>query len=183
MISEQRAVELVEAYLAEERLTWRWEGEAPELVVHRVEEHGVGWLAFWTTAEAARTPGTATTIHGHLLVDREDGSIHHVPAAGWDDECWQEDYLLHAKGVRPPSPLAAAVRALAREDGTVAALRHLRREAPRLGLREAKAYLAAVRDGAEPPEELASLARKERTWPPVPIERLTGPVPQGPHGG
>jgi hypothetical protein len=33
-----------------------------------------------------------------------------------------------------------------------------------------------VRDGAEPPEELASLTRKEPKWPPLPIETLAGPV-------
>lgn len=33
-----------------------------------------------------------------------------------------------------------------------------------------------VRDGAEPPEGLASLTREEPRWPPLPIETPAGPV-------
>ncbi|MFJ6621813.1 hypothetical protein ACIQOW_30080 [Kitasatospora sp. NPDC091335] len=55
-------------------------------------------------------------------------------------------------------------------------MRHLRRRAQRLGLREARAYVAAVRDGSEPPEELASLTREPDPWAADPIETLAGPV-------
>ncbi|MFE4517005.1 hypothetical protein ACFRMQ_22735 [Kitasatospora sp. NPDC056783] len=51
----------------------------------------------------------------------------------------------------------------------------LRRRAPRLGLARAEAYLLAVRDGAEPPEELADLTEEEDAWRPLPI----GTVRQG----
>ncbi|GGR11097.1 YrhB domain-containing protein [Streptomyces netropsis] len=178
MISEERAVELVESFLARERLTWPWRGPVPELAVYHVEEHAVGWLAFWDTAESARTGDVRDSLHGggHYLVDRHDGSIHHVPAAGWSDEGWEEHYLLQTKGIGPPDPLASAVRELVHSAGAVAAMSHLRKQAPRLSLQEAKTYVATVRDGAEPPEELASLTRKEKKWPPLPIETLAGPV-------
>ncbi|MFI8459463.1 YrhB domain-containing protein [Kitasatospora sp. NPDC085464] len=52
-MSKERAVWLVECLLAIERLTWA--GPVPELAVHRVEEHAVGWLVFWNSAEYART--------------------------------------------------------------------------------------------------------------------------------
>ncbi len=137
----------------------------------------VGWLVFWRSAEQAGAPEVrGSFVGGHCLVDRHDGSIHYVPAVGSEDEGWEEQYLLQIKGIRAPDPLACAVRALVRAAGVVAAMSHLRRQAPRLSLREAKAYVTAVRDGAEPPEELAGLTREEPKWPPLPIETLAGPV-------
>lgn len=179
MISRERAVELVESFLADEQSSWPWKGPAPERVVYSVEEHSVGWLVFWNTAEHLRARDVRDRpvgSGGHYLVDRHDGSIHHVPGAWWLDEGWEEHYLLQTKGIRPPDPLAAAVRALVHSAGVVAAMGHLRKRAPRLSLQEAKAYVASVRDGAEPPEELASLTRKEPLQPPWPVETLTGPV-------
>jgi hypothetical protein len=114
--------------------------------------------------------------HSHNLVDRHDGSIHYVPAVWWEEEGWEEQYLMQIKGIRLPDPLASAVRALVHSAGVVAATSHLRKRAPRLSLQEAKAYVTTVRDGAEPPEELASLTRPEPKWPPLPIETLAGPV-------
>ncbi|MFJ9448436.1 hypothetical protein ACIRRH_42550 [Kitasatospora sp. NPDC101235] len=115
-------------------------------------------------------------VGGHYLVDRHDGSIHYVPAVWWEDEGWEEQYLLQTKGIRAPDPLASTVRALVHSAGVVAAMSHLRKQAPRLNLQEAKAYVTTVQDGAEPPEELASLTWKEPKWPPLPTETLAGPV-------
>ncbi|MFD6970121.1 hypothetical protein [Streptomyces sp. NPDC059949] len=177
VISRERAVELVEAFLAGELPTWPWSGPAPTPDIYHVQELTVGWLVFWRSAEQARAREVrGSFVGGHFLVDRHDGSIHSVHAVWSEDEGWEEQYLLQTKGIRPPDPLARAVRALVHSAGAVAAMSHLRREAPRLSLREAKAYVAAVRDGAEPPEELASLARKEPKWSPLPIETLAGPV-------
>ncbi|WP_104819898.1 YrhB domain-containing protein [Kitasatospora sp. MMS16-BH015] len=177
MISEERAVELVESFLARELPAQRWSGPAPTPEIYHVEERAVGWLVFWRSAEQARARDSrGSFVGGHYLVDRHDGSIHYVPAVWWEDEDWEEQYLLQVKGVRPPDPLAAAVRALVRSAGVVAALSHLRKQAPRLNLQQARAYVTTVQDGAEPPEELASLTRKEPKRPPQPIETLTGPV-------
>ncbi|MEU5052072.1 hypothetical protein [Streptomyces sp. NPDC021096] len=177
MISEERAVELVESLLARELPTWPWQGPAPTPDVYHVQERAVGWLVFWRSAEQARARDVrGSFVGGHYLVDRYDGSIHYVPAVWGEDEGWEEQYLLQTKGIRPPDPLACAVRALVRSAGVVAAMSHLRRQAPRLSLREAKAYVAAVRDGAEPPEDLAVLTRREPKWPLLPIETLAGPV-------
>ncbi|MFE6869773.1 hypothetical protein ACFVFS_24865 [Kitasatospora sp. NPDC057692] len=179
MIDKERAVGLVRSYLAGDRLAERWHGPVPELTVHAVEEYEVGWLVYWGPAAAARAgDGSGRPVGGnsHVLVDRHDGSLHYVPDAWWSDEEWEDHYLLQTKGARRPDPLAAEVRELLRSTGTVAAMLHLRRSAPRLGLPEARAYLAAVRDGAEPPEELAVLTRQERTRPLWPVETLVGPV-------
>ncbi|MFJ8434781.1 YrhB domain-containing protein [Kitasatospora sp. NPDC094019] len=177
MISRERAIELVESYLA--GTTWPGGGPMPEVAVHAVEEYSVGWLAFWDTAAFVRTWDARSSSGGggsHVLVDREDGSLHFVPNARENDEGWEDHYLLQAKGVRRPDPLAAEVRALARSGGAVAAMGHLRRRAPALSLQQARSYLTAVREGAEPPEELAGLTREEPKWPLWPVETLAGPV-------
>lgn len=176
VISKERAVELVESLLAAERLTWA--GPVHELAVYSVEEHAVGWLVFWNSAEYARTRDLRDNLvgNGPYLVDRYDGSIHHIPSTTWVAEDWQELYLRQIKGVRAPDPLAASVRALVNSAGVVAAMSHLRKQAPRLSLWEARTYVMAVRDGAEPPEGLANLTREEENCPPVSIKTLAGPL-------
>ncbi|MFJ3820305.1 hypothetical protein [Streptomyces nodosus] len=72
--------------------------------------------------------------------------------------------------------MLAAVRALLHHDGTVAAMRRLRRQAPRLTPGQAKAYVVALRSGAEPPEELVHLTQEEERCPPLSIETLAGPI-------
>ncbi|MDY0815454.1 YrhB domain-containing protein [Kitasatospora purpeofusca] len=183
MISRERAIDLVESYLAVMKRPG--DGPAPEVAVYAVEEHSVGWLAFWDSAAYARTRDARFSLGGggsHVLVDREDGSLHFVPNARDLDEGWEEHYLFETKGVRRPDPLAAEVRALVRSAGAVAAMAHLRRQAPELSPQQARSYLTAVREGAEPPEELASLSRTEPRWPLWPVETLAGPVesPAGP---
>ncbi|MFH8379917.1 YrhB domain-containing protein [Kitasatospora sp. NPDC018058] len=175
MISRERAVELVESLLERERPNWAWARLIPKLAVYAVEERPVGWLVHWTSAEGARNPALrGNLLGGPYLVDREDGSIHFVPGTRWTDD-WEEDYLWQVKGIRVPDPLAASVRHLADSVGTAAAMRHLRKQAPRMSLQEAKAYVTIVRDGTEPPEDLASLTREPN--PDLgPIETLTGPV-------
>ncbi|MFD9127420.1 YrhB domain-containing protein [Kitasatospora sp. NPDC059571] len=175
VISQQQAVELVESYLERERPTWTWARLIPKLAVYAVEERAVGWLAYWTSAEGARNPALrGNLLGGPLLVDREDGSIHFVPGSRLTDD-WEEDYLWQVKGIRPPDPLAASVRHLADSVGIAAAMQHLRKQATRMSLKEAKAYVTSVRDGSEPPEELASLTRKPN--PDLgPIETLASPV-------
>ncbi|MFC9329203.1 YrhB domain-containing protein [Kitasatospora sp. NPDC057015] len=176
MISKERAVELVESLLARERLTWA--GPLLELAVCSVEERAVGWLVFWNSAEYAHTrdPRHSLIGSGPYLVDRHDGSIHHIPTTTWIAENWEELYLQQIKGVRPPDPLASSVRALVHSAGIVAAMSHLRKQAPRLSLREARAYVDALQGGAEPSEELASRTRTQESCPRLSIETLTGPV-------
>ncbi|MGW4895247.1 YrhB domain-containing protein [Kitasatospora sp. NPDC004240] len=177
MITRERAVELVEALLEEQRPTWDWARLIPAFAVHAVEEHEVGWLVHWTTAEGARDPRLRGMIHGGpYLVDRHDGSIHYVPGIDWHDD-WPERYLRQVKGVRTPDPLAEAVRDLARTTGTAVAMRHLRKHAPRMSLQQARTYVSIVRDGEDPPEELAHLTREPGPWgPPGDIETFTGPA-------
>ncbi|MEU3396662.1 YrhB domain-containing protein [Streptomyces filamentosus] len=184
MISRERALALVGDLLARDLPTWRWAGPPPTPDLYHVEERAVGWLVFWRSAEQARGDGPrGSFVGGHYLVDRYDGSLHFVPAVQSGDEDWEEQYLVQVRGVRPPDPLAASVRELARNRGVVAAMGHLRRRAPRLGPHEAKAYVTAVRDGAEPPEELAARTRPEGHRPLPPVETVAGPAgPADPEG-
>lgn len=176
VISKERAVELVESLLARERPTWAWARLIPDLAVYHVEERAVGWLVHWSSAEYARNPDRHTNLlGGPYLVDREDGSIHFVPGTAWTED-WEELYLWQVKGIRAPDALAAAVRRLADSVGTAPAMQHLRKQAPRMSLQEARAYVTIVRDGSEPPEELASLTREPGPWDPGTIETLAGPV-------
>ncbi|MFC8453564.1 YrhB domain-containing protein [Kitasatospora sp. NPDC057223] len=174
MISKERAVELVESLLTRERLTWA----GPELAICAVEERAVGWLVYWNSAEYARTrdPRDSLIGSGPYLVDRHDGSIHHIPATTWIAKNWEEFYLQQIKGIRPPDPLASSVRALLHSAGVVAAMIHLRKQAPLLSLLEARAYVDALQGGAEPSEELAGRTRTQERCPRLSIETLSGPV-------
>ncbi|MEW2496872.1 YrhB domain-containing protein [Streptomyces nodosus] len=175
MISKERAVQLVEELLSKEQQESPW---IPEAAVHHVKEHAFGWLLVCQSVEYVRSGDPAHLLvgSGPYLVDGQDGSIHHIPVTTYHRKDWEKLYLQQIKGVRPPDPLLAAVRTLLHHDGTVAALRHLRRHAPRLTLWQAKAYVVALRSGAEPPEELVHLTQKEELCPPLPIETLTGPA-------
>lgn len=175
VVTKERAAQLVEALLSRERQESPW---LPELAVLDVEEHALGWLVFWQSVEYIRSRELEKMLvgQGPYLVDRQDGSIHHIPVTTYVREGWEELYLQQVKGVRPPDPLITAVQVLVHSDGTMAAMRHLRKQAPLLGPQEAKAYVMAVRDGAEPPEELVSLTRKRETFPPLSIETLAGPA-------
>ncbi|MGW4381838.1 YrhB domain-containing protein [Kitasatospora sp. NPDC004531] len=91
MITKERAAELVEALLERRRGEVAWMARLPELAILRVEEHTAGWLVFWQSAEFVRTRNRRTALigSGPYLVDRHDGSIHHIPTTtyvgGWDD--------------------------------------------------------------------------------------------------
>ncbi|MGW2373007.1 hypothetical protein [Kitasatospora sp. NPDC001683] len=113
---------------------------------------------------------------GPYLVDGHDGSIHPVPATTWIAEDWEELYLRQIKGARTPDPLVSTVRALVGSAGAVAAMSHLLKQVPRLSLQEARAYVRAIQDGAEPSDELANLTREAQSCPPLPITTLAGPI-------
>jgi hypothetical protein len=167
-------VELVEALLAVEQA----QRALPELAVSEVEEHALGWLVYWQSADYLRSREFAKMLvgQGPYLVDREDGSIHHIPVTTFVSEDWEQLYREQARGLKPPDPLLSAVRALVQHDGIVPALRHLRQQAPRLSLQEAKMYVDALRNGDEPAEELTRRTRPEPERTVFAIERLTGLV-------
>lgn len=167
-VTRARAVELVETLLFE--VPW---GEH-ELVIRGVVEDAPGWIVAWNTAEYARTGDSRHVLAGGgpYLVDRQDGSVHVIPGTTFRNHDRAALCLRQVKGVRPPDALAAEVRALAHTAGAVAAMAHLRRRAPRLSLPRAKADLAAVRDGAEPPEASADLTEEKVVCPPLPIRTV-----------
>ncbi|MBB4742342.1 hypothetical protein BJY16_005801 [Actinoplanes octamycinicus] len=175
MITKARAVELVEAHLVRER---QEQPTLPELAVVDVEEHALGWLVYWNSAEYARTRefGACLIGQGPYLVDRSDGSIHHIPVTTFIGEAWPELYREQVQGIAPPDPLLDAIRDVARREGRLAALRLLRRTAPQFSIAEAVAYVDAVLDGGEPAEELTSRTRDPDRRSFFPIERLTGPA-------
>ncbi|WP_031073108.1 YrhB domain-containing protein [Streptomyces sp. NRRL WC-3742] len=177
MISRERAVELVEAQLAKEQPTWASASRC-ELAVVSVKKHEFGWAVFWNSAEYARTRDRHHMLigSGPYLVDGLDGSIHHIPTTTWMSRDWEELYLRQVRGDRSRDPVAREIRALVESDGAVAAMHHLRRRAPRLSPEQAQAYVAAVRGGGEPSEELAELTRAEELFRRPVIETLAGPV-------
>ncbi|GAA1240596.1 hypothetical protein GCM10009665_34330 [Kitasatospora nipponensis] len=176
-------MELVEVLLSRQRQESLWMAQLPELAVLLVEEHVLGWLVFWQSVEYIRSRDIHQMLlgHGPYLVDRQDGSIHHVPFGTYGREGWEELYLQQVRGVRPPEPpepLITTVRTLVRSDGMMAAMRHLRKRAPLMRLQQAKAYVMAVREGNEPPEELVDLTlrQEQEMHLPLSIETLAGPV-------
>ncbi|HWS37938.1 MAG TPA: YrhB domain-containing protein [Actinoplanes sp.] len=174
MITRERAVERAEALLIVER---RKQPHLPELAVTLVEEHEFGWLVYWNSAEFVRYGGHRGWLvgHGPYLVDRLDGSVHHIPETTIGNPRWEQLYREQVRGERPPDPLLDAVREVLARDGFMPAWRHLRRETSRLTLGESKDYIDAVREGGEPPEELL---RRLRPDPPrlFGIDTLAGPV-------
>ncbi|MEU4360143.1 YrhB domain-containing protein [Streptomyces virginiae] len=183
MVTKERAVELVEALLSRQRQESLWRAWMPEVAVVDVEEHAFGWLVFLQSVEYIRSRDIGKMLigEGPYLVDRQDGSIHHIPVTTFVGDRWEELYLQQVKGVRPPDepdPLIVAVQVLVHSDGMTAAMRHLRKQAPLLGPHQAKAYVTAIRDGREPPEELVGLIPKpkQETCPPLPISTLAGPT-------
>ena len=172
VIRRQRAVELAEALLAEEQ---RRQPSLPELAIYLVEEHAFGWLVYWQSVDYLRSKDLGKRLigHGPYLVDREDGSIHHIPVTAHVDDNWEESYLEHIRGVKPTDPLLTMIRDLLSRDGAMAALRHLRKQAPQLGLQDAKAYIDAVRNGDEPAENLLNHTRRQTV---LSIETLAGPA-------
>ncbi|MFD8483907.1 YrhB domain-containing protein [Kitasatospora sp. NPDC059673] len=99
MITEERAAQLVEALLERRRGEVAWMALAPELAILRVEEHPHGWLVFWQSAEFVRTRDRHTALigSGPYLVDRQDGSIHHIPTTTYVGGGWEELYLRQVK--------------------------------------------------------------------------------------
>ncbi|MFI5648873.1 YrhB domain-containing protein [Kitasatospora sp. NPDC051705] len=175
MISEERAVELVESLLADERPTWA--GPLSEPVVCEMEEHAVGWLVLWNSAQYARTrdPRDSLAGSGPYLVDRHDGSIHHVPATAMGGG-WEELYLRQLRGATPSDPLVIALQELLRSSGPTAAMRHLRRQAPLLGLQDVRAFVPAVSRGVPPSDALVRLTWQREAGSLPDIETLTGPA-------
>ena len=175
VVTKELAVQMVQAQLAEIR---RVIPNYPELAIVRVTEYAVGWLITYQSAEYVRTGVFTTALvgNGPYLVDRYDGSMHRVPVTTLGVN-WQEMYLEQVKGITPPDPLLLAVRDIARRDGAVAAMRHLRRKAPRFTAQEAKEYVDAVRNGQEPAAELTRRTRTPRTWEDaLSFDTVSGPL-------
>ncbi|MFJ9608551.1 YrhB domain-containing protein [Kitasatospora sp. NPDC101176] len=174
MITRDRAVALVEAVLTRQREEVPAAWSFPELAVAGVQEHEAGWLLAVDSAAYVRTGDLSlrtTGWCGTYLVDRFDGGVHWLSPLAYTDD-WQERYLRHTKGGTGRDPLVIALREVLRTGGTAAAMQYLRRQAPALGLREAKDFTAAVARGKRPAPELVRL-----TWAEEPdIETLTGPV-------
>ncbi|MCI4066074.1 YrhB family protein [Micromonospora sp. R77] len=183
MITRERAVAPFEALLVR-RGREGLLADVPEVAVCGFEEHTLGWLVSWQSVEYLRSGdfGRMLVGQGPYLVDGEDGSIHHIPVAICGSDRWVEVYLRQYKGVRPADLLLAEVRVLVQGGDRMAALRYVRRQAPRVGLRDANAYVDAVSEGDEPSECLTSLAREEPEPLPLAIEKLAGPWNEGAGG-
>ncbi|WP_380280196.1 hypothetical protein [Kitasatospora purpeofusca] len=171
-ISKARAIDLIASRLAEDR------GEGPELAILGVSETPVGWLVGWNSARYKLNHALEDFLVGccPYLVDGDDGSIYVIPGETLRTSEWQTMFLAQYKGVPLPDVLLETTRLQFRKSGRIPAMRHLRRNAPMLGLSQADQYVHAIQRGARPPEELVLLTRVPEKCPPLPIRRLTGPA-------
>jgi hypothetical protein len=176
VITRERAVALVEDLLIKQRRAGQL-ADVPEVAVCGVEEHVLGWLVGWQSVEYLRSGdiGTMLVGQGPYFVDGEDGSIHHIPVVMCGADRWVDAYLRQYRGVRPPDPLLVELRALVQPGDRMAALRYVRKQAPRMSLRNAQAYVDAVSGGEEPSECLASLTREDPEPLLLAFETLAGP--------
>ncbi|MBB4715138.1 hypothetical protein BJ965_005020 [Streptomyces luteogriseus] len=104
MVTKERAVELVEALLSRERQESPWMARLPEAAVLDVKEHALGWLVTWQSVEYIRSRDIKKMLvgSGPYLVDRQDGSIHHIPVTTYVGESWEELYLQLVRGADRP---------------------------------------------------------------------------------
>ncbi|WP_285559092.1 hypothetical protein [Actinoplanes regularis] len=151
-------MELIEAELLKYRDLW-----SSGAAVSEVEEHELGWVVHWAPVELLRGDlSYQLGGGGPYLVDRYDGSVHGLGTVAYHTGAWVWEYLEQVKGVVPLDPLTESVRQLLIDDGTMAAMRHLRSRAPRLTPAQAKQYVTSVRDGLEPTPDLIELTRWAR---------------------
>ncbi|WP_405725409.1 YrhB family protein [Streptomyces sp. NBC_01537] len=167
---------VVEAWLARERVleerAHRW---TQDLQVSGTEEHPLGWLVFCQSAEYIRTrdPGHMLGGLGPFLVDAVDGSLHLIPVTTYVSDAWQDLYRYDVKGLSRPDPVAGMVRTVLDAQGTVAAMRELRRQAPGMSIGQAREYVTALASHQTPSAELAALTQPPKVCPPLPITTLT----------
>lgn len=182
MVTRERAVALVEALLIRQQQDGQRLADVPDVAVCDVTEHPLGWLVHWQSVAYVRSGDFSRMLvgHGPYLVDRKDGSIHHIPVTTFVTDQWEALYLQQVRGIKPPDPLLIEVRALVQRAGSMAALRHVRQQAPRMALQDAKAYVDAVRDGADPSEHLTALTREDPNPPLLAIETLAAPCAENP---
>ncbi|WP_405526638.1 YrhB family protein [Streptomyces avidinii] len=185
-LERDEAVGAVEAWLARERLlalgAHRW---TPDVQVSGTEEHPLGRLVFCQSAEYIRTrdPEHMLVGLGPILVDAVDGSLHLIPVTTYGSGVWQDLYRHDVKGLPRPDPVASLVSSVLDAQGTVAALREVRRHASGMSIGQAREYVGALAAHQTPSAELIALTRQPEVCPPLPITTLTlTPVPSPPPG-
>ncbi|MFB7473811.1 hypothetical protein [Kitasatospora sp. NPDC056184] len=171
-ISKARASDLIARLLAERQ------GGGPELAVLGVTRTPVGWVVGWNSARFKRNPLVESSLvgGGPYLVDGDDGSIYLIPGETFRINDWQAMFLAQYKGVPLPDVLLETTSLQFQKGGRIPAMRHLRRNAPMLGLSQADQYVQAIQRGVRPPEELIRLTRVPEKCPPLPIRRIAGPA-------
>lgn len=185
MITREFAVLLVEAQLERDhRAELAAYGNSVRVAVSRVREHALGWMVSWQSEDHLRTPDHRHALvgNGPYLVDKENGSLHRIPVVDAVTGAWENDYLTRVKGQHLPGPVDALhdeVRSIADTRGRAHALRLLRRRVSCLGLRDATAYLDALKAGQSPPADLFAQAVEALPRPREPVasgvETITGP--------
>ncbi|MET9895040.1 YrhB domain-containing protein [Streptomyces sp. NPDC006465] len=185
MITREFAVLLVEAQLERDyRAELAAYGTSVRVAVSQVTEHALGWMVSWQSEDHLRTPDHRHALvgNGPYLVDKEDGSLHRIPVVDAVTGAWENDYLTRVKGQYLPGPVDALhdeVRSIADMRGRAHALRLLRRRVSGLDLRDATAYLDALKAGQSPPADLFAQAVEALPRPREPVasgvETITGP--------
>ncbi|MEV5568628.1 YrhB domain-containing protein [Spirillospora sp. NPDC052269] len=187
MIDRQHAVRLIEDQLRAEERRFAERGAVVPLGIKKIIEHRLGWIGLWQS-QAYLDSGDVRYVlmdTGAYLVDRYDGSVHHIPSADYTHDLWEEDY---EQRIKPPQniepdpwsevPFAAELRETLDGEGRIAAIRFLRRRVRALNMAQANQYVIAIAVGEHPPAPLLDLARPPEPFPrPFGITTLTGPNP------
>ncbi|WP_433178767.1 YrhB domain-containing protein [Actinoallomurus sp. CA-150999] len=168
MIDRDRAVRLVEELLRAQERESAERSQPVTLAISEVTEHRLGWIIS-SQSEAYLRSGNVSDMlvgGGPYLVDRHDGSIHHIPVTDYVRGLWEEDYEQRIKPTgaadadpHPGIPFATEVREALEQEGRVTAIRLLRRCAPSVNMAQANDYVAAIAAGERPPAGLIELVR------------------------
>ncbi|GLY90124.1 hypothetical protein Airi02_080530 [Actinoallomurus iriomotensis] len=168
MIDRDRAVRLVEEVLRAEEREFAERGRPVTLAIDKVTEHRLGWIIASQSESYLRSGNAGDMLAGGgpYLVDRHDGSIHHIPITDYVGGLWEEDYEQRVKPTGAAEadphrgiPFATEIREALEHEGRVAAIRLLRRCAPSVNMAEANDYVAAIAAGERPSAGLIELVR------------------------
>lgn len=168
VIDRDRAVRLVEEVLRAEERDFAERGHPVTLAISKVTEHRLGWIIDSQSGSYLRSGNVGDMLGGGgpYLVDRHDGSIHHIPITTYVCGLWEEDYEQRIKPTGAAeadphrgTPFAAEIREALEQEGRVAAIRLLRRCAPSVNMAQANDYVAAIAAGERPSAGLIELVR------------------------
>ncbi|MCF2525796.1 hypothetical protein [Yinghuangia soli] len=151
MTTREQALAAVDALTARDSRRWSRPGAPISVERHEVEQHRFGWLVSYGSHVPTDDRSPVAGGFGKYLVEYGSGRIFHVGGVPSMADDWEDDYVVRLQGRHVPDEFETAARAALAVGGRMAALRELRRMAPRLTITEAKSYVDVLEAGGEPP--------------------------------